>query len=119
MIELWDKGPVATTLRYPYKIRDAKEYFDEIPDIEIEPDMLKLAEQIVRSKTTDFDPSQFVDRYEELSLQCSRRSKPACRYRVSMSRRGRRMLSTSWTRSAAVSRRNEWPLPQRRGIASA
>ena len=26
--------------------------------------MLKLAEQILQSKTTDFDPSQFVDHYE-------------------------------------------------------
>jgi DNA end-binding protein Ku len=65
MIEPWDKGLVATTLRYPYEIRDAKEYFDKIPNVEIEPDMLKLAEQILRSKTTDFDPAQFVDRYEE------------------------------------------------------
>ena len=27
--------------------------------------MLKLAEHILQSKATDFDPSQFVDRYEE------------------------------------------------------
>jgi DNA end-binding protein Ku len=65
MIESWDKGLVATTLRYPYEIRDAKEYFDKIRNVDIEPDLLKLAEQILRSKTADFDPAQFVDRYEE------------------------------------------------------
>jgi DNA end-binding protein Ku len=65
MLEPWDKGLTATTLRYPYEIRDAKEYFDDIPDVRVEPDMLKLAEHILRSKTTDFDPSQFVDHYEE------------------------------------------------------
>jgi non-homologous end joining protein Ku len=27
--------------------------------------MLKLAEQILKNKATDFDPSRFVDRYEE------------------------------------------------------
>ena len=65
MLEPCDKGLVATTLRYPSDIRDAREYFDIIPSVELEPDMLKLAEQILKSKATDFDPSQFVDRYEE------------------------------------------------------
>src|SRR5579864_8643949 len=27
VLEPWDKGLIATTLRYPYEIRDAKEYF--------------------------------------------------------------------------------------------
>ncbi len=65
MLQPWDKGLMATTLRYPYEIRDAKEYFDEIPDVKVEPDMLKLAQHILQSKATDFDPSQFVDHYEE------------------------------------------------------
>src|SRR5271170_1355504 len=65
MLEPWGKGLRATTLRYPYEIRDAKEYFDEIPDVKVEPDMLKLAQHILQSKATDFDPSQFVDHYEE------------------------------------------------------
>ena len=65
MLEPWDKGLTATTLRYPYEIRDAKEYFDDIPDVKVEPDMLKLAQQILQNKATDFDPSQFVDHYEE------------------------------------------------------
>ena len=65
MLEPWDKGLIATTLRYPYEIRDAKEYFDDIPDLTVEPEMLKLAEHILQSKATDFDPSRFVDHYEE------------------------------------------------------
>jgi DNA end-binding protein Ku len=40
MIEPWDKGLMGTTLRYPYEIRDAKEYFDDIPDAKVEPDMI-------------------------------------------------------------------------------
>ncbi len=31
--------------------------------------MLKLAEHILQSKTADFDPSQFVDHYEEAVLK--------------------------------------------------
>jgi len=47
------------------EIRDAKEYFDDIPDVKVEPDMLKLAQHILQSKATDFDPSQFADHYED------------------------------------------------------
>ena len=65
MLEPWDKGLMGTTLRYPYEIRDAKEYFDDIPNVKLEPDMLKLAEHILQSKTAAFDPAQFVDHYEE------------------------------------------------------
>lgn len=65
MLEPWDKGLIGTTLRYPYEIRDAKEYFDDIPNVKLEPDMLKLAEHILQGKAADFDPAQFVDHYEE------------------------------------------------------
>ncbi len=69
MLQPWDKGVFGTTLRYPYEIRDAKEYFDDIPNLSLEPDMLKLAEQILRSKTMDFNPSRFVDHYEEAVVE--------------------------------------------------
>jgi hypothetical protein len=65
MLQPWDKGLMGTTLRYPYEIRDAKEYFDDIPNVKVAPDMLKLAEHILQSKKADFDPSQFVDHYED------------------------------------------------------
>jgi DNA end-binding protein Ku len=69
MLQPWDKGLMGTTLRYPYELRDEKEYFDEIPTVKLEPDMLKLAEQILQSKTADFDPSKFVDHYEEAVVE--------------------------------------------------
>jgi DNA end-binding protein Ku len=69
MIEPWEKGLVATVLRYPYEIRDTKEYFDEIPAIKVAPDMLKLAEHILQTKTEDFDASKFVDHYEEAVVE--------------------------------------------------
>jgi len=69
ILEPSDRGLIGTTLRYPYEIRDAKDYFDDIPDVTVEPEMLKLAEQILKSKATDFDPSQFVDRYEEAVVE--------------------------------------------------
>jgi DNA end-binding protein Ku len=69
MLQPWNKGLMGTTLRYPYEIRDAKEYFDDIPDVKVEPDMLELAEHIVQSKAADFDPSQFFDHYEEAVVE--------------------------------------------------
>ena len=65
MLQPWDKGLKGTTLRYPYDIRDSKDYFEDIPNVTLDPDMLKLAEHILQSKAADFDPSRFVDRYEE------------------------------------------------------
>jgi len=69
MLEPRDKGLIGTTLRYPYEVRDVKEYFDDVPEVKVEPDMLKLAEHILQSKAADFDPSQFVDHYEEAVVE--------------------------------------------------
>src|ERR1700676_160903 len=69
MLEPRDKGLMGTTLRYPYEIRDAKEYFEDIPNVKLEPDMLKLAEQILHSKATDFAPSQFADHSEGVVVE--------------------------------------------------
>jgi DNA end-binding protein Ku len=48
---------LGTTLRYAYEVRNASEYFDEIPDSKISKEMLQLAEHILESKAGDFDPA--------------------------------------------------------------
>lgn len=58
------KGMRAMTLRYPYELRSASEYLTEIPDIRVSKEMRTLAEHIVETKTSDYDPSRFEDRYE-------------------------------------------------------
>jgi DNA end-binding protein Ku len=40
------KGLMGTLLRYPYEVRDEKEYFDEIEDVKVTKDMLDLAKHI-------------------------------------------------------------------------
>jgi DNA end-binding protein Ku len=72
MLQPWGKGLLGTTLRYPYEVRDAALYFDELPDISTPKDMLQLAEHILDSKTGDFDPSQFKDRYEDAVVEMIR-----------------------------------------------
>jgi DNA end-binding protein Ku len=69
MLQPWDKGLMGTTLRYPYELRDAKEYFDDLPNVKVAPDMLKLAEHILKTKEADFDPAEFVDHYEEAVIE--------------------------------------------------
>src|SRR5207253_708947 len=63
----YDKGLLGTTLRY-YEVRKAKDYFCDLPDLTIAPDMLTLAEHILDSKASEFDPATFRDRYEEALL---------------------------------------------------
>jgi DNA end-binding protein Ku len=49
-LEPRDNGMVGVTLRYPYEVRQAKDYFDVIEDEKVSKDMLDLAVHIVESK---------------------------------------------------------------------
>ncbi len=69
MLHPWDRGLLGMTLRYPYEVRDSKEYFDDIPDVKVPSEMLQLAEHILETKAGDFDPASFVDRYEEALVE--------------------------------------------------
>src|SRR5262249_2452887 len=64
-LEPYDKGLLGTTLRYPYEVRKAEDYFCDLPDVTIASDMLTLAEHILDSKASEFAPATFRDRYEE------------------------------------------------------
>src|ERR1700691_2498188 len=59
-----DKGLMGTLLRYPYEVRSADEYFDEIQDVKVTKDMLDLARHIVNQKAGHFEPDKFEDQYE-------------------------------------------------------
>ena len=63
-LEPLGKGLMGTLLRYPYEVRDEKEYFDDIQDVKVTKDMLDLAKHIVEQKSAEFDPEKFEDRYE-------------------------------------------------------
>ena len=63
-LEPRDKGMVGVTLRYPYEVRQADEYFEAIEDEKVPKDMLDLAIHIVDSKRGDFEPEKFEDHYE-------------------------------------------------------
>jgi DNA end-binding protein Ku len=63
------KGMMGTALRYKTEVRAEKNYFDEIENVKVTPDMLKLAVQILDSKKGHFDPSKFEDRYETALME--------------------------------------------------
>lgn len=58
------KGLLATALRYKNEVRNEKDYFDDIENIKVPPDMLKLAVHILETKKGHFNPGKFEDRYE-------------------------------------------------------
>ncbi|RYE51002.1 MAG: Ku protein [Hyphomicrobiales bacterium] len=57
-------GFVANTLNFDYEVRSPEKAFADIPKIEIQGEMLDLAEHIIKTKLGDFDPSSFDDRYD-------------------------------------------------------
>ena len=75
VLEPWDKGMLATTLRYPYEVRDAGAYFEAVPDMAIQPALMAMAEQLVASRVATFDPGAFRDRYEEEIIALLERKK--------------------------------------------
>ncbi len=64
LLEPFGKGIRGMTLRYPYEVRSETEYFEDIPELKLAPDMLKLAEHIIETKAGPFEPTEFMDRYE-------------------------------------------------------
>ncbi len=63
-LEPLGKGLMGTLLRYPYEVRDEKEYFGDIQDVKVTKDMLDLAKHIVEKKSGLFEPEKFEDHYE-------------------------------------------------------
>ena len=72
MLEAFDKGLLATTLRYPYEVREAGAYFEDIADMKLPADMKELAAHIVDSKSSHFDPNTFTDHYETALVELLR-----------------------------------------------
>jgi DNA end-binding protein Ku len=64
-LEVRGKGLVAYSLRAHDEVRDAADYFDDIPEVKPDKDMVEIATRIIGQKEAEFDPSQFKDRYDE------------------------------------------------------
>ena len=64
-LEVRGNGLVAYSLRPHDEVRDADDYFDDIPAMKPDKDMVEIATRIIGQKQADFDPTEFKDRYDE------------------------------------------------------
>jgi DNA end-binding protein Ku len=64
-LEPQNQGILAHTLRADAEVRKPDEIFGAISDAKPDPGMIAIAEKIIEQKQGPFDPSKFVDRYEE------------------------------------------------------
>ncbi|MFJ6025391.1 Ku protein [Brevundimonas sp. NPDC092305] len=64
-LEVRGKGLVAWSLRPHEEVRDVDDYFDDIPAVKADAEMVEIAERIIGQKEAKFDPSKFVDRYDD------------------------------------------------------
>ena len=67
ILALEPRGPgiLAYTIRSDAEVRKADEIFDSISDAPADAAMIAIAQKIIEQQEGPFDPSQFVDRYEE------------------------------------------------------
>ncbi|HMN72580.1 MAG TPA: Ku protein [Rhodoblastus sp.] len=59
------KGLVLDTLRYEEEVKDADSVFSDLGRIKPRADMLKMAEELIRSRAAPFDPAQYKNHYAE------------------------------------------------------
>ena len=64
-LEVRGKGLVAYTLRPHEEVRDAADYFDDIPSVKADKDMVDIAARIIAQKDAAFDPTGFKDGYDD------------------------------------------------------
>lgn len=106
LVEPTGRGLRAIALRFAHELRNSSEYFTEIPEVKLPSEMMKLAQHIIRSKSTDFDPVLLEDHYRSALLgSCARSRRRAARSRLPSSRLAR-TSSTLWMRSGKASTPN-------------
>jgi DNA end-binding protein Ku len=72
MLEAFEKGLLATTLRYAYEVREPASYFEDIPDLKLPAEMKQLASHILETKAAHFEPAKFSDHYETALVELLR-----------------------------------------------
>lgn len=58
-----DKGLGMHIMRYANEIRSAGQYFSDLPDQKLDPEMVGLASELIGRKAGSFKPEQFKNRY--------------------------------------------------------
>jgi DNA end-binding protein Ku len=64
-LEVRGKGIVAHKIRTHDEVRPAQPYFDQIPNTQLDPNMVAIAKRILKQHEGPFNPTAFVDRYQD------------------------------------------------------
>lgn len=59
------KGLVVYTLRTFDEVKTPESFFDDIPEVKADKNMIEIAAKIIDQQEGDFDPTEFKDHYEE------------------------------------------------------
>lgn len=59
-----EDGLIMEMLRYAEELRDPADYFDEVPSIKPDKEMIDLAVQLIGKKTAPFAPEKYVNHYQ-------------------------------------------------------
>jgi DNA end-binding protein Ku len=58
-------GLLLETLRYADEVRATDSYFDDIPDMKLDKEMVDLAKELIERKSAKFDAAVFTDHYAD------------------------------------------------------
>ncbi len=64
-VKPYEDGILVQTVHYAEELRAAKGFFDEIPAGKSEPDLVDLAEELIKRKLAPFETSKFEDEYSQ------------------------------------------------------
>ena len=87
-------GLCGVTLRFAHDVRGEGEYFSAIPEMKLPAETLKLAQHIIHTRATTFDPSMLEDHYRNALVQILRKNGRSCPPLQRRSRPRRKMSST-------------------------
>ena len=119
LIEPMASGLRGVTLRFAHEVRPEADYFNEIPQMKLPAEMMKLAQHIIRTKSVEFDPSMLEDHYRAALVrilqkkQAKRHAPPPA---AAPSRENVINLMDALRRS--IPAESPSPRPQRRAVAA-
>jgi DNA end-binding protein Ku len=59
------RGLLLETLRYADEVRASDTFFDDIPEMKLDSEMIGLAKELIERKSSRFNPEDFSDHYAE------------------------------------------------------
>jgi DNA end-binding protein Ku len=107
LVEPMGHGLRGVTLRFAQEVRGADDYFDDIPEIELPTEMMKLARHIIRTKSDKFHPAMLEDHFRSAIVRILRKKQaklPAHAPAIKPSRENVVSLMDALRRSIAAQR---------------